>query len=234
MMNQSNENQPAGGILLVDKPKGISSFRLVQILRKRLGIRKIGHAGTLDPFATGLMVMLVGRDFTKLSNSFLCANKEYIAELFLGSATDTFDHTGTVKEQSSYVPALAEIESALLQFQGEVEQMPPMYSAKKINGKKLYELARKGIEIPREPVKITLETLLIRYEYPLLELRIVCSKGSYMRTLADDLGRLLGCFAHLTQLKRTRSGDFYLKDSISEADLTSPSIHLPDKYYAGY
>lgn len=215
------------GILLVDKPKGPSSFKLVQILRKRLGVKKIGHAGTLDPFATGVMVMLIGRRYTRLSDQFLCSDKEYIAEVYLGKTTDTYDSEGTIVAESSVIPSLEEIQRTLSFFQGEIEQIPPMYSAKKIEGKKLYELARKGVEIERKSVKVVLATHFIRYEYPYLELRIVCSKGTYIRSIAYDLGLKLGCGAHLSNLRRTRSGLFHLQDCINEMELLGlPIIDL--------
>lgn len=218
------------GILLIDKPRGPSSFKLVQILRKRLGVKKIGHAGTLDPFATGVMVMLIGRNYTRLSNHFLESNKEYIATIQLGIKTDTYDSEGALLARSEKIPTFVEIEKAIQHFQGEIEQIPPMYSAKKIGGKKLYELARRGIEVQREPVKIQLETHLISYEYPLLELRIECSKGTYIRSIADEMGTMLGCGAHLAHLKRTRSGCFHLADCIGEEELLSPAFNLPERF----
>ena len=218
------------GILLVDKPKGPTSFSLVQTLRKRLGLKKIGHAGTLDPFATGVMVMLIGRRYTRLSDSFLCNDKEYVAEVCLGTTTDTYDSEGSVIAQSSHIPTPEDILQALKQFQGEIEQIPPMYSAKKQQGKKLYELARKGLEVPRNSVKITLQTVFICYEYPRLELRIVCSKGTYIRSVAYDLGMKLGCGAHLTNLRRTRSGKFTIEDCINEAELYTSSFNLQDRF----
>lgn len=225
---------PSGseGILLINKPKGCTSFKLVQMLRKRLNVKKIGHAGTLDPFATGVMVMLIGKKYTRLSDTFLSNDKEYVAEVFLGSTTDTYDLEGKVIAQSPIIPTLEEIQTALQDFQGEIEQTPPMYSAKKVQGKKLYELARKGIEIPRKSVKIHIETLLVRYEYPFLELQIKCSKGTYIRSVGHDLGIKLGCGAHLTQLKRTRSGRFLLENCIEEKDIFSPDVHLPDYFIA--
>lgn len=214
------------GILLVDKPHGWSSFRLVHILRKRLGVQKIGHAGTLDPCATGVMVMLIGRRYTRLSDSFLSKDKEYIANVHFGISTDTYDAEGKEIGGSSLVPSLEEIQAILKEFQGAVEQIPPMYSAKKKQGKKLYELARQGKEVIREPIKVWMKTEFISYTYPFLELRIICSKGTYIRTLADDLGKRLGCGAHLAGLKRTRSGDFYLEDCIVEKDLDDPLPYL--------
>lgn len=222
--------KPIEGILLVDKPKGPTSFSLVQTLRKRLGVKKIGHAGTLDPFATGVMVMLIGRRYTRLSDHFLCNDKEYVAEVRLGITTDTYDSEGQIILQSSHIPSFDEIQTVLKEFQGEIDQIPPMYSAKKKEGKKLYELARKGQEVARDPVKITLQTSFVRYEYPILELHISCSKGTYIRSIAYDLGLKLGCGAHLTNLRRTRSGKFNLKDCISEVELYAPSFNLQDKF----
>ena len=202
------------GILLVDKPKGKTSFSLVGRLRKVLGVQKIGHAGTLDPFATGVMVMLVGKNYTKQSDQFLCSDKEYIAKLLLGVATDSYDVDGRVTESSPLIPTLGDIQERLIHFNGEIEQIPPMFSAKKVEGKKLYELARQGIEIERKPVKVTVHTELLSYEYPHLSIKVAASKGTYIRSLAHDLGQQLGCFAHLIELTRTRSGHFKLEECI--------------------
>jgi tRNA pseudouridine55 synthase len=229
LLNSDAALEPVEGILLVDKAKGRTSFSLVHTLRKRLGVKKIGHAGTLDPFATGVMVMLIGRRYTRLSDQFLCSDKEYLAEVYLGVTTDTYDCEGAETSRSSLIPTLEQVQDALTHFQGEIEQIPPMYSAKKIQGKKLYELARKGQEIARAPVKVKVETHLIRYEYPHLELRFVCSKGTYIRSVGYDLGKLLGCGAHLSNLKRTRSGKFCLEDCVKEEELQSASFNLLDK-----
>jgi tRNA pseudouridine55 synthase len=217
------------GILLIDKPQGWTSFSLIRLLRKRLGVQKIGHAGTLDPLATGLMVLLIGRRYTRLSEKFLCNDKEYNAIICLGITTDTYDREGRVLEQSSTIPTFDDIEQVLKDFQGEIEQIPPMFSAKKRQGKKLYELARKGQEIPREPVKVRLDIALISYSYPYLELRVACSKGTYIRSLAFDVGKRLGCGAHLASLRRTRSGPFEVSDGITEKELNSTECHLIDK-----
>lgn len=233
-MNKQNLNidqkKSIEGILLVNKPKGQTSFALVGILRKRLGVKKIGHAGTLDPFATGVMVMLIGRSFTRLSDQFLLKDKEYQAELRLGITTDTYDCEGKILSESSYVPTLEEIQHALKDFQGEISQVPPMFSAKKIGGKKLYDLARKGQEVERAPVKITLETKFIRYEYPYLEIKVSCSKGTYIRSLAYDLGLKLGCGAHLSNLKRTRSGSFCVEDCVDGSLLKDPTVDLEARF----
>lgn len=215
----NNQQSSAQGILLVDKPKGKTSFDLVRMLRKRLGVKKIGHAGTLDPFATGVMVMLVGRDYTRLSNQFLLCDKEYAAQINLGISTDTYDCEGQILSRSEAIPTLMEIEKALAAFQGEIDQIPPMYSAKKVEGKKLYELARKGIEIERAAVKVTLHIELIAYAYPYIDIKVACSKGTYIRSLAHDIGVKLGCGAHLSALKRTRSGTFLLKDCLDGSRL---------------
>jgi tRNA pseudouridine55 synthase len=229
LLNSNATSELIEGILLVDKARGHTSFSLVHTLRKRLGVKKIGHAGTLDPFATGVMVMLIGRRYTRLSDQFLCSDKEYIAEVYLGITTDTYDCEGAVTSRSSLIPSLEQIQEALTHFQGEIEQIPPMYSAKKVQGKKLYELARKGQEIARAPVKVKVEIHLIHYDYPYLELQIVCSKGTYIRSLGNDLGKLLGCGAHLSNLKRTRSGQFCLQDCVKEEELQSASFNLLDK-----
>ena len=210
------------GILLVNKPRGKTSFSLVSALRRRLGVKKIGHAGTLDPFATGVMVMLIGRNYTRLSDSFLGQDKEYVAEVRLGIATDTYDCEGQSIAESTLIPSLSEIEHALLAFQGDIEQIPPMYSAKKIQGKKLYEFARQGKEVERQPVKIQVAIKLLSYAYPFLNIHVKCSKGTYIRSIAHDLGKNLGCGAHLTALKRERSGQFLLSECIDGKLLDSP------------
>ena len=181
------------GILPINKPRGKTSFHLVHILRKLTGIRTIGHAGTLDPFADGVMVLLIGKRFTTLSNRFLNQDKEYLATAHLGITTDTYDIEGQTTFQSSQIPTLAQIEETLLKFQGTILQTPPMFSAKKVEGKKLYTLARKGITIERQAVPVTLHIELIHYSYPKLQLKVHCSKGTYIRSLAYDIGMELGC-----------------------------------------
>ncbi len=212
------------GILLVDKPKGKTSFSLVASLRKILGVKKIGHAGTLDPFATGVMVMLIGREYTKLSDTFLTSDKQYLAKVHLGISTDTYDCEGQVTFESPVIPNLKEIEFALEKFQGEQEQIPPMFSAKKINGQKLYDLARKGKTVERKPSKITMKTILISYDYPYLVLDVTCSKGTYIRSIANDLGQLLNCGAHLAELQRTRSGKFTLAECANGTDIVTRNV----------
>lgn len=207
----SPKHEPQG-ILLVNKPRGKTAFSLVACLRRILGVKKIGHAGTLDPFATGVMVMLIGKSFTRLSDSFLGADKEYVGRIHLGITTDTFDCDGEIQEKSSLIPSPEELNQALSYFQGEIDQIPPMFSAKKQNGKKLYELARKGQTVERQPVKVKVQTRLLHYEYPYATIAVTCSKGTYIRSLAHDLGCRLGCGGHLVDLQRVRSGDFRLED----------------------
>ena len=214
LLKNLNDPMTNKGVLLVDKPRGKTSFSLVTALRKKTSIQKIGHAGTLDPFATGLMILLIGKEFTRLSDTYLSTEKEYETTLTLGISTDSYDCDGQTTSTSTYVPTLAEIETALLSFQGTIQQIPPMFSAKKIQGKTLYKLARKGIEIPRPQSQVTLKTTLLSYSYPYLFLHIVCSKGTYIRSIAHDLGTLLTCGAHLSELRRLRSGLYHISESI--------------------
>lgn len=202
------------GILLVDKPKGKTSFSLIAALRKILNIQKIGHAGTLDPMATGLMVLLIGKRYTTLSDKLIATDKEYLAEITLGAATDTYDAEGTVTTTSPLIPTDDQVNEALKTFQGTILQTPPMFSAKKVQGKKLYDLARQGHTIERKSVEVKVQIELLEYLYPKIHLRINCSKGTYVRSIAHDLGELLGCHGHLSALVRTRSGKFLLQDSV--------------------
>lgn len=213
------EQGSAQGILLVNKPEGKTSFSIVSALRRRLNVKKIGHAGTLDPFATGVMVMLVGKEYTKQSDTFLQQDKEYEARLQLGVTTDSYDRDGVIIKENGYIPTPEEVEEVIASFNGEMEQIPPMFSAKKVAGKKLYELARQGKEIARLPIKIQIETELLAYQYPYIDIRVRCSKGTYIRSVAHDIGVQLGCGAHLTALIRTRSGPYHVSDCIDGAPL---------------
>ncbi len=211
------------GILLVNKPKGRTSFSLVSTLRRLLGVQKIGHAGTLDPFATGVMILLIGKECTRLSDRFLNQDKEYIATLHLGIRTDSYDCDGAVIDKSDLIPSEESILEVLTHFQGTISQIPPMFSAKKVNGKKLYELARKGIEIERKAAEVTVTTTLLHYEYPYLSLHVDCSKGTYIRSIAEEIGLALGCGAHLSDLSRTRSGPFRITECVDGALLSDPA-----------
>ncbi|HSX25932.1 MAG TPA: tRNA pseudouridine(55) synthase TruB [Chlamydiales bacterium] len=214
------------GILLVDKAAGSTSFHLVSLLRRLTRIEKIGHAGTLDPFATGVMVMLIGREFTRRSDDFLSSDKQYRATLNLGVATDSYDIDGQVTSQNDLIPTQNQVDLAIATFQGQVLQVPPMFSAKKVQGKKLYDLARKGISIERQAVLVQLKTTLLSYVYPHLEIEVSCSKGTYIRSLAHDLGQLLGCGAHLSALTRLRSGTFHLNQCIQQELLKNPEFDI--------
>ena len=209
-----NVNSAPEGYLLVDKPAGMTSFSVVAALRKKLKVQKIGHGGTLDPFATGLLIVLVGRVYTKQADRFLEDSKEYLATLHLGSATDSYDIDGKVTSTSDLIPTEEEIQSVLQQFQGIIEQIPPMFSAKKIRGKRLYELARAGKEVERKSSKVEVNIQLLHYAYPEVQLLISCSKGTYVRSLGHEIGLQLGSFAFVSQLRRTRSGSFQISNSL--------------------
>jgi len=214
------------GVLLVDKPTGCTSFSLIAAARRCCGVQTIGHAGTLDPLATGVVIVLVGRRYTRLSQLFLNRPKEYIARFHLGITTDTYDADGQATGQSSKVPTDAEVQQALGAFQGTIRQVPPMYSAKKVKGKKLYELARQGVVIERAEVEVHVRTTLLDYSYPHLTIRLECSKGTYVRSVAHDLGALLGCGAHVDQLQRTAVGQFHLRDCFPGIALNSGQLDL--------
>ncbi|MDN3504909.1 MAG: tRNA pseudouridine(55) synthase TruB [Rhabdochlamydiaceae bacterium] len=203
------------GVFLIDKPPKKSSFFLVSVLRRVTKIKKIGHCGTLDPFATGVMVMLVGKNYTRRSAEFMNMDKTYSATIKLGQSTDSYDIDGIITNESPLIPSLTSIEKELENFQGEVDQVPPMFSAKKVNGKKLYELARKGEEIARQPVKVQMAIQIVEYSYPYLKINVECSKGTYIRSIAHDLGEKLGSFGHLSELVRTKSGNFNLSQCIT-------------------
>ncbi len=214
------------GILLVDKPAGMTSFSVVHVLRKRLGVKKIGHTGTLDPFATGLLVMLIGRNYTKRADEFLQDGKEYLATLRLGIETDSFDSDGKVVATSDAKPLLEELQEVICHFQGKIEQIPPMFSAKKINGKRLYEMARKGVVVERKSSLIEVSTTLVRYEYPEVDIHIKCSKGTYIRTIGHEIGKLLGCLAYVSNLRRLRSGKFSIDESLSLEKIKDPATDV--------
>ncbi|MFH1752664.1 MAG: tRNA pseudouridine(55) synthase TruB [Candidatus Omnitrophota bacterium] len=203
------------GIVVVDKPKGFTSHDIVLFLRRRFGIKKVGHAGTLDPMATGVLVLLLG-DATKLSNSFISDDKEYEGTMRLGAKTTTCDAEGEItatNDISGVTPKI--IEEAASHFRATIDQVPPMFSALKRGGRKLYKLARKGIEIELEPRKVTVFALDIKkIELPDVWFKVACSKGTYVRKLAEDIGEKIGCGAHLVALRRTKSGRFSIEDAV--------------------
>lgn len=206
------------GVVLIDKPSGVTSFAMVRQVRRLLGIKKVGHAGTLDPFATGLLIVCAGRPATRMIDRFMAGGKTYRALLQLGVETETLDPEGRVV-RTTPVPALAEeeIKSCLAGFTGRQLQAPPAYSAVKHQGKPLYHYARQGIMIAKEPREIEISSLLFGGYDPLLHQLAVdvdCSRGTYIRVLAEDIGRVLGCGAHLLELRRLGSGCFSVADSL--------------------
>ncbi len=211
----------ADALFVVDKPPGPTSFDVVRSLKRVLGKAKIGHTGSLDPFASGVLILLVGRA-TKLSNILINADKSYFGRARLGTATDSMDGTGAVVE-TEVVPELTReaVEAALKSFEGTWYQTPPMFSAKKVKGVRLYELARQQISIRREPIPVKIySTRLVSFEAPFIEFEVHCSKGTYIRSLADELGRRLGTVGHLEGLRRLSCGEFELSQAVTVEDLT--------------
>lgn len=208
------------GILIVDKPRGVTSHDIVDFIRKRFDLKKVGHAGTLDPIATGILVILIGK-YTKSSGLFLNKDKEYEAALVLGATSDTLDAWGNIK--TSGMPeniTEKDIKNAFNKFLGPIEQIPPSYSAVKFKGKKLYELARKGIEVKLEPRKIIINKIDIsEISIPEVSFSVNCSKGTYIRQLCADVGAVLGCGAYLSKLRRTRSGEFVIGEALTVDEL---------------
>ncbi len=201
------------GFINVNKPSGMTSHDVVSFLRRNLKIKKFGHTGTLDPMANGVLPIAVG-DATRLIQ-YLSDDKEYVATVKFGISTDTYDKEGEIVSTSDKIVEQSELEEALNQFRGEILQKPPIYSALKKNGKKLYEYAREGKEVEIEARKVTIEKLdLLSLENNVAKLRVKCSKGTYIRSIAHDLGEVLGCGAHLIGLTRTIAGDFKIENSI--------------------
>ena len=208
------------GIVVLDKANGLSSNAALQEVKRLYEANKAGHAGSLDPLATGVLPVCLG-EATKVSQFLLDSDKRYRVRIKLGIRTDTGDSEGSIIERNEGISVSRKaIERALTKFKGEVEQVPPMHSAIKMNGVPLYKLARKGITVEREPRLVTLyQICLVEFVNSELELEISCSKGTYIRTIADDLGQELGCGAHVIELRRTQAGVFTEKDSISAEEL---------------
>lgn len=225
------------GAVFLDKSAGMTSHDLVYKARKILKMKRIGHTGTLDPFATGLLILCLGRA-TRLANYLASDVKEYVALAKLGIATDTQDYTGKPLSEPVCTTdiTLEQLEEVLKHFRGVQKQIPPMYSAKKVGGETLYNLARRGVEIARRAIEIDVSELeLLNYEnseQSVFRFRVVCSAGTYVRTLAHDIGAMLGCGAHLLELRRTRIGNFTLKDAytleaFAEAIATGQDVVVP-------
>jgi tRNA pseudouridine55 synthase len=222
-------------VVNLDKPRGLTSRKAMELARKALNTRKAGHAGSLDPIATGVLLVLLG-EATKLSDCLMDLEKEYSATVKLGERTDTMDAEGAVVERvEDFSVTGPEVEKALQGFRGEIEQVPPMYSALKVSGTSLYKLARKGVEVERKPRRVLVSELeLLGLEGPCLRIRIVCSKGTYIRTLADDIGRALGTGGHISSLRRLRVGHFRAGEAAAPEDLHPghPAVHSVDSALA--
>lgn len=204
----------SGSVENLDKPEGWTSFDVVNKLRRATGVKKVGHAGTLDPLATGVLLICFAKA-TKRVSELMALDKEYVGALELGISTDSHDITGKISGQHE-VPPLTErqLEEALAKYRGEIWQRPPMFSAIKQGGRRLYKIARAGKTVEVEPRPVTIYDLqLTRFESPLLEIRMVCSRGTYVRALARDLGDDLGCGAVLKSLRRTRIGNYRVEES---------------------
>ncbi|MDR3273773.1 MAG: tRNA pseudouridine(55) synthase TruB [Puniceicoccales bacterium] len=226
------------GVLLIDKPVGLTSHDVVHEIRRVTGVKRVGHAGTLDPLATGLLIVLIGRA-TKISQFLIDLDKNYEGTMQLGIETDSHDAEGNIVAQRHIQDiTLERLREAAVTFKGDIEQVPPMFSAKKLNGKPLYKLARQGKVVERQSNLVT----IFKFEIGNLcadrvDFCIRCSKGTYVRTIAHDLGQMLGCGAHLTALRRTKIGEFLVTDahSLSKICAMSPDEigeHLIISYLA--
>lgn len=221
------------GVLLIDKPVGKTSFAMVRAVRSLLNIKKVGHAGTLDPFASGLLVVCIGRPATKLVSALMEGEKEYLATLQLGAVSTTLDPEGTITATVDFAGVSGTIvEQAFARFRGTIRQTPPSFSALKYKGKPLYHYARRGISIQKESREISISHLewldqraCIDILEPSLTIKVRCSKGTYIRTLAADIGETIGCGAYLSALRRTRSGFFTVKDSFPGTDLDKAGVN---------
>jgi tRNA pseudouridine55 synthase len=226
-MDRDQIKNVVSGVLVVDKPVGFTSHDIVQIIRRGTGIRRAGHTGTLDPRASGVLVVLIG-PAVRLSEYVSASDKRYQATIHLGASTDTYDAEGKITSSSSVEDITEEQFIEMLgQFVGEIEQIPPPYSAIKVKGKKAYEMARQGEEVELQPRKIRVYNLdLLEWAPPEVVIDVYCSSGTYVRSLANDLGKALGTGAHLIGLRRTKSGRFTLRDAV-------PQHRLKEAFDAG-
>lgn len=200
-------------ILLIDKPKGITSFDVIRHLRKKLGVRKMGHAGTLDPLATGLLIIATG-SATKEISRYMDLPKEYEVLIEFGKVSTTYDADGEISQGVLRDVSRTEFEDNLKNFIGEILQTPPIFSAKKIAGVRAYDLARQGKEVKLEPRKIKIDRIeILKWDWPFVSLRINCGKGTYIRSLAHDIGKKLGCGGYVKELRRTAIGEFKVENA---------------------
>ena len=219
---QAGESTEPSGVLVVNKHSGATSHDIVNKIRRLYGTRRVGHTGTLDPMATGVLVILVGRA-AKAAEFLVCDVKHYTARLRLGMTTDSEDTTGNVLTRSDRIPAFAELEAVLPAFRGKIQQIPPMYSALKINGQKLVDLARRGQTVERQPREIEIFSLSAAPTEIVndFQLEVCCSSGTYIRTLCADIGATLGCGGVMAALERTGTGGFFIGEATSIAELES-------------
>jgi tRNA pseudouridine55 synthase len=206
-----------GQMLLIDKPLDWTSFDVVRKLRRLVRTKKVGHAGTLDPLATGLLILCTGK-FTKKINDYMAQEKEYTGVVTLGAVTPTYDLESMPEQEKEYAHVTPELVEALIaeRFLGEIWQTPPIHSAIKKDGKRVYELARQGKEVKLDPRRVTIKAFEItEFRLPVVSFRVVCSTGTYIRSLANDLGAALGCGGYLSRLRRTRIGDYSVEQALS-------------------
>jgi tRNA pseudouridine55 synthase len=228
-MQKKSLKREIDGVFLLNKPLGFSSNQALKKIQWLFNAKKAGHTGTLDPMASGLLPICIG-EATKFSNRLLEANKTYIATVQLGLTTTTGDQEGEVVSQKEVVLKPNQLQETLQKFTGDITQIPPMFSALKFEGKPLYEYARQGIEIERKPRPVTIYDIkLNKIEESIVILEVICSKGTYIRTLAEDIGHALGCGAHLKGLERTQTGHFQLPDALTIEALEAMSMASREK-----
>jgi len=210
------------GIILINKPSNVTSFAVIDKIKKKFKLKKIGHSGTLDSFATGLLIIGINEG-TKILQYYMELEKEYETSFHLGITTDTYDITGVkTNEYNGVLPELVDIENALKDFIGNIEQIPPNYSAIKVKGRRASDWVRKGVSVDLKPRRVTIKSIeVLSYNKPLLTLRILCSKGTYIRAIARDLGEKLGCGAYVSSLKRTKIGSFTLLQALELDEILS-------------
>jgi len=222
MMQQEQNPYQQGKVLLIDKPLYWTSFDVIKKIRHLIRIKKVGHAGTLDPLATGLLIVCTGK-FTKRINEYMAKEKEYTGTFTLGATTATYDAESEPVPNGSYENInIEKLEKIAETFTGNIMQVPPAHSAIKKNGKRAYTLARQGEEVQLEPRSIIIHSFLItQYEPPIVHFKVTCSTGTYIRSLANDFGKALGCGAYLSSLRRTRIGEFNVNDAVAASWLSS-------------
>ena len=222
MMQQEQNPYQQGKVLLIDKPLYWTSFDVIKKIRHLIRIKKVGHAGTLDPLATGLLIVCTGK-FTKRINEYMAKEKEYTGTFTLGATTATYDAESQPVPNGSYENInIEKLEKIAETFTGNIMQVPPAHSAIKKNGKRAYTLARQGEEVQLEPRSIIIHSFLItQYEPPIVHFKVTCSTGTYIRSLANDFGKALGCSAYLSSLRRTRIGEFNVNDAVAASWLSS-------------